>query len=81
MLEKDENVQKRYLRILTVMIETLAEKDRRVREISQDRREGWSIEALQQSCLAGEEVRPRGPTVAELRKRYQPMFNTKAGQH
>lgn len=75
-LEKDENVQKWYLRILTIMIEILAEKDPRVGEVSQDRREGWSLEALQQSCLAGEEERPRGPTVAKLRERYQPRFNT-----
>ncbi|CVL05254.1 uncharacterized protein FMAN_10885 [Fusarium mangiferae] len=80
-LEEDENVQKRYLCILTIMIETLAERDPRVGEVSQDRREGWSIEALQQFSLSGEDERPRRPTVAELRERYQPRFNTEAGHH
>lgn len=79
-LEQDENVQEGYLGILTIVRETLAEKDPRVGEVTRDRREGWSIEALQQSYVSGEEERPRGPTVAELRERYQPRLNTEGGQ-
>ncbi|KAF5615103.1 ankyrin repeat [Fusarium sp. NRRL 52700] len=79
--ENDEDVQRMYLSILTVMIETLAERDPRVGEVSQDRHEGWTIEALEQFCLPGEEERPHGPRVSELRERYQPRFNTEAGQH
>ncbi|KAF5240324.1 hypothetical protein FANTH_9584 [Fusarium anthophilum] len=79
--ENDENVQRRYLSILTVMIETLAEKDPRVGEVSQDRRGGWTIEAIQQFYQPGEEERRQGPTVSQMRERYQPRFNTEAGQH
>ncbi|KAG5790462.1 hypothetical protein H9Q69_010471 [Fusarium xylarioides] len=80
-MEEDEDVQERYLWILTIMIERLAERDPRVGEVSQDRREGWSIEALQQFCVPDEEERPRRPTVAELRERYEPKFSTEAGKH
>ncbi|KAF5546167.1 Pfs NACHT ankyrin domain-containing protein [Fusarium phyllophilum] len=80
-LEEDDDLQKRYLWILTIMIERLAERDPRVGEVAQDRREGWSIEALQQLCVPDEEERPRGPTVAELRERYELKFSTEAGQH
>ncbi|KAF5686191.1 ankyrin repeat [Fusarium denticulatum] len=80
-LEEDEDVQKRYLWILTIMLERQAERDPRVGEVSPHRQEGWSIEALQQFCVPDEEERPRGPTVAELRERYQPKFSTEAGQH
>ncbi|KAF4502419.1 ankyrin repeat [Fusarium agapanthi] len=81
MLEQDQSVKEVYLRILTIIIEKLAERDPRVGEVSRDRQEGWSIEALQEFWLSSEEERPRGPTVAGLRERYQPRFNTEAGQH
>ncbi|KAF4428350.1 ankyrin repeat-containing [Fusarium acutatum] len=80
-LEQDENVQEGYLRILTLIIETLAERDPRVVEVSQDRQGGWSTEALKQFWQSGEEERPRGPTVAGLKERYQLRFITEAGQH
>ncbi|KAF5586244.1 ankyrin repeat [Fusarium pseudocircinatum] len=67
--------------LLDAGADMLAERDPRVGEVSLHRQEGWSIEALRQSCEPDEEERPRGPTVAELRERYQLKFSTEAGQH
>ena len=68
----DLEVQRRYIDIVGMMMERLAERDPQARVVVRDWREGWFVEELRNTVLANEGERPHSSRMAELRDRYRP---------
>lgn len=68
---EDEEAGNRLARISFHMMERMAERDTLTRELRPGRQEGWLLRELSQMPPEGDGQRPNGPTVAEIRRRYQ----------
>ncbi|WZH45639.1 ankyrin repeat protein [Fusarium acuminatum] len=68
---EDEEARERLALIVFEMMERMAERDPLTRELRPDRQEGWLLRELSQRPPEGNSQRPHGPTVAEIRRRYQ----------
>ncbi|KIL87134.1 ankyrin repeat protein [Fusarium avenaceum] len=67
----DEETRERLALLVFEMMERMAERDPLTRELRPDRQEGWLLRELSQMPPERSSQRPNGPTVSEIRRRYQ----------